>query len=157
LTVGELIAAGADGALVSIGGDMAMAGDPPQPEGWFVTVDGADRADGDVCTLVVNAGGVATSSTRSRRWTRAGRLHHHLIDPARQAQATTDLAAVSVIAGRGWLAEAHATAALLAGSDSVREYFRANDVGGIAITATGTVFTSDDLRSVELATSRSTA
>lgn len=157
LTVGELIAAGARGALVSIGGDMSMAGEPAQPGGWYVTVERAARAEGDVCTLAVSEGGVATSSTRSRRWTHGGSTRHHLVDPALGIEATTDLAAVTVIATRGWLAEAHATAALLAGSTGALEYFRANDVTGIALTTTGDVVASDDLRAADLDRSRTPA
>lgn len=154
LTVSELLGAGARGALVSIGGDMAMSGEPPQPDGWYVTVERADRADGDVCTLAVSEGGAATSSTRSRRWTHDGWSHHHLVDPSVAAEATTDLAAVSVIAGRGWLAEAHATAALLAGSDRVLDYLRVNDITGLALTTTGGVLTSADLETLEVGASR---
>ena len=58
---------------------------------------------------------MATSSTRSRRWIHDGAIRHHVIDPASGAMSDTDLAAVTVIARSGWLAEAHATAAILAG------------------------------------------
>jgi len=74
-----------------------------------------------------------------------GRPRHHLIDPAVGRQADTDLAAVTVIAGSGWLAEAHATAALLAGRVGVLGYLEIHDLSGAAITADGSVVCSPDL------------
>ena len=43
-------------------------------------------------------------------WVRDGERRHHVIDPMTRTCATTDLAAVTVIARAGWEAEAHATA-----------------------------------------------
>ena len=68
LVVAQLLAAGASGALVDVGGDLACAGTPPLPSGWAVTVEHPDEPEADLVTFTVSAGGVATSSTRSRRW-----------------------------------------------------------------------------------------
>jgi len=150
LTVTRLLAAGAGGAMVSIGGDMAMSGTPPSADGWHVTVEHPDAANGDLCTLAVSGGGVATSSTRSRTWRHDGRPRHHLIDPTSAAQSTTDLAAVTVIARSGWLAEAHATAALLSGTDRVLAYLDGHDLTGLAIPLTGSPLITSDLEGVSL-------
>jgi thiamine biosynthesis lipoprotein len=68
--------------LVSLGGDVAMRGEPP-PGGWRIQVSedsAAPLADG-VEAIRATAGGVATSSTTVRRWRRGGDTLHHLIDP----------------------------------------------------------------------------
>ncbi|MGD9996527.1 MAG: FAD:protein FMN transferase [Ilumatobacteraceae bacterium] len=145
LTVAMLIEAGASGALVSIGGDMAMAGAPPHPDGWAVAVERTNRDEGDLCTLAVAAGGVATSSTTSRSWRSGGSTLHHVIDPATGQPSTTDLAAVTVSAGTGWAAEAHATAALLAGSQGAIAHLEANGLSGIAQSIDGRVVATRDL------------
>jgi len=152
LAVARLLGQGSRGALVSIGGDMAMKGTPPSLLGtpdaanaWTVHVEQPSASDGDLCTLAVDAGGVATSSTRSRRWIHDGRARHHLIDAARGTQSATDLATTTIVAGSGWLAEAHATAAILVGSDHVREYFAAHRLTGIAIPTHGEPIASADL------------
>src|SRR4029077_3008771 len=66
-------ALGAGGALISLGGDIAVAGDPPE-EGWVVQTseDSNARLDDDEETISIQSGGVATSSTTVRRWTRGG-------------------------------------------------------------------------------------
>ncbi len=140
----QLLAGGATGALVSIGGDLSMAGTPPVG-GWLIEIEHPDRDRGIVCTIAVNGGGVATSSTRSRRWHNDGVERHHVIDPWTGQPSTTDLAAVTVVARSGWLAEAHATAALLAGSHHVIDHLERHDLSGLAVTDDGELLATDDL------------
>jgi FAD:protein FMN transferase len=154
LVAGMIVADGARGCLVSIGGDVAMAGSAPDAHGWTIEVEQVDAVEA-LCRFTVNGGGVATSSTRSRRWTHDGQPRHHLIDPSTGGQSPTDLHAVTVIARSGWLAEAHATAALLAGSDGVIGYLDANDLSGLAVAADGSVLVTDDLLGLELVTKAS--
>lgn len=148
--VAQLLEGGASGALVAIGGDLAMGGRPPDPLGWPINVEGADPEDGPLCQVMVERGGVATSSTRSRTWTQAGRTHHHLIDPARGAEASTDLVAATVFAASGWQAEVHATGALLASSRSVLDYLDQHGLVGLAITGHGDVLHTPELDGLHL-------
>ena len=71
------------GVLVSLGGDIAVAGEPPAG-GWSVQVseDSAAPIEEGEETVSISAGGMATSSTTVRRWTRGGVVLHHIIDPA---------------------------------------------------------------------------
>ncbi|HET7338183.1 MAG TPA: FAD:protein FMN transferase, partial [Candidatus Dormibacteraeota bacterium] len=71
------------GVLVSLGGDIAVAGQPP-PGGWSVQVSedsGAAIDEGEEAVAITD-GGIATSSTTVRRWTRGSVVLHHIIDPA---------------------------------------------------------------------------
>ena len=73
------------GCLVSIGGDIAVAGPAPDA-GWGVRVEDVtgnpDRpATGPHAVVRISDGGLATSSTRARRWQRGGLDLHHLVDP----------------------------------------------------------------------------
>ncbi|MDO8364060.1 MAG: FAD:protein FMN transferase [Actinomycetota bacterium] len=150
LTVAFLLSRGANGALVSIGGDLAMGGDAPDAAGWLIDVEQADPADGVLCSLAISGGGVATSSTRSRRWTHDGTERHHQIDPTTSGPSATDLAAVTIIGRAGWLAEVHATAAIGCGSAGVLPYLAAHGLSGIAIGNDRTVQVSPDLTGVQL-------
>jgi thiamine biosynthesis lipoprotein len=150
LAVATLRARGATGALVSIGGDMAMSGQAATSDGWLVRVEHADPSDGVLCTLAVEAGGVATSSTRSRRWVLEGQERHHQIDPRTGQPSTTDLLAVTVIGRAGWLAEVHATAALAGGSASVLPYMAEQGISGLAIDRIGNVHLTPDLEGLVL-------
>jgi thiamine biosynthesis lipoprotein len=145
LVVGQLLAAGAAGALVDVGGDLACAGTPVLPGGWAVTVERPDDPDADLVTFAVSGGGVATSSTRSRCWLHEGATRHHVIDPTCGAMSDTDLAAVTVIARSGWMAEAHATAAILAGRAGMVGYLAAHDLSGLGVTMDGVLLATHDL------------
>jgi len=151
MAVALLLERGAVGALVSIGGDLVVAGTAPEPEGWRIDIEHADPSGTPLCRTMVDIGGVATSSTRSRRWDHEGRSRHHAIDPATGSQSDTDLAAVTVFAITGWGAEAFATGALLAGSASVIAYLDSHGLSGLAVTAGGDVLRTDDLAGLELA------
>jgi thiamine biosynthesis lipoprotein len=137
MVVSELLAAGTGGALVGVGGDLAAAGTPPTADGWYVAVKHPLDLSQELMRIALDAGGVATSSTLTRTWVQDGHRRHHVIDPSTGTCATTDLAAVTVVAGAGWQAEAHATAALLVGGDRALDYFARNGLDGVAMTLDG--------------------
>lgn len=145
MAVDRLIRSGAMGAMVSIGGDLGMGGVPPDPGGWFVDIEYPVRRGEPLATLMVDRGGVATSSTVSRTWTHDGRRCHHVIDPVTGRQSVTDLATVTVFAPSGWQAEAMATAAILKGSRSVIEHLEEHELSGLAVTDDGTVIATRDV------------
>ena len=92
-------AAVAGGALVSIGGDIAVAGVAPDG-GWPVRVtdDHASPVDAPGQTVALASGGLATSSTTVRRW-RSGAVElHHLVDPRTGRPADSPWRTVSVAA-----------------------------------------------------------
>jgi thiamine biosynthesis lipoprotein len=70
------------GVLVNLGGDIAVAGDPPQG-GWLVRVceehDAPQDAPGPL--MSITSGGVATSSIVRRTWRQGDRDVHHIVDP----------------------------------------------------------------------------
>jgi thiamine biosynthesis lipoprotein len=152
LAVALLLDGGAAGALVGIGGDLAIGGDPPGPLGWPVDIQHPDPTGTPLCQVLVDHGGVATSSTRSRRWTQAGRARHHLVDPFTAAQAETDLATVTVFAATGWQAEAHATSALLTSASSVLDHLDGHGLTGLAVTRDGRILHTADLDGLRLPT-----
>jgi thiamine biosynthesis lipoprotein len=139
LVVGELCTRGVAGALVNLGGDLRVAGTGPSGDGWPV---GIEHVPGTA--VVVSHGGIATSATTRRRWTRAGTALHHVIDPAtgRPARATAD--AITVFAATAAMAEVTATAALLAGPDAI-DVVRAAGASGLVAMSDGRLVTTDDL------------
>ena len=122
LVTAELLALGARGALVSIGGDIRCAGTAPWDVGWLIEIE--DPVDPDVTTarLGLADGAVVTTTPLKRTWKTADdTTAHHLIDPATGLPADTGLSAVTVVAGEAWWAEVLAKAAYLAGpADGVR-------------------------------------
>src|SRR6185312_8815743 len=117
----EVIAAQLDCAvLVSLGGDIAVAGEAPAG-GWRVRVtdDHAAGPDAPGQTVAINAGGLATSSTTVRAWESHGRKLHHIIDPATGKPARSIWRTVSVAAGRALDANIVSTACIVRGASAV--------------------------------------
>ncbi|MEO9325719.1 FAD:protein FMN transferase [Nocardioides sp. C4-1] len=101
------------GALVSLGGDVATAGQEPLG-GWQLRV--ADAPGDPETQVTVDAGwAVATSSTVRRTWRSGGRTHHHVVDPATGRSAPTIWRTVSVAAPTCAEANAVATAVVVIG------------------------------------------
>jgi len=105
------------GVLVSLGGDIATAGQPP-PGGWqiLVTDDSNTPPDGDGDRITIATGGLATSSTMVRRWNRGDLSMHHLIDPETGLPATGRWRTVTVAAQSCLLANAVTTASVVRGA-----------------------------------------
>jgi thiamine biosynthesis lipoprotein len=106
--------------LVSLGGDIAVAGVVP-PGGWPVLVTDDSRAAAAAGQVVsIREGGLATSSTTVRRW-RTGRVElHHIVDPRSGASAVECWRTVSVAAPTCLDANTHATAAIVLGAHAPR-------------------------------------
>jgi FAD:protein FMN transferase len=104
------------GTLVSLGGDIAVAGPPPDG-GWRVRVtdDHAAPVSAPGQTVTISSGGLATSSTTVRAWTVGGRQVHHIIDPATGEPARSCWRTVSVAAGSCTDANTASTAAIIRG------------------------------------------
>ena len=105
------------GVLVSLGGDVAVAGPPPE-EHWRIRVTDDHAGDPESApgqTVTISSGGLATSSTTVRTWTVGGRPVHHIIDPATGEPTRSCWRTVSVAAGTCTDANIASTAAIIRG------------------------------------------
>jgi thiamine biosynthesis lipoprotein len=111
--------AAAGGVLLSLGGDVATSG--PSPDGgWPIRVcdDHRDGDTGPVQDIVIESGGLATSSLIPRRWYHEGRAVHHIVDPRTGAPASPCWRTVSVAAADCAQANIAATAAIVLGNEA---------------------------------------
>jgi thiamine biosynthesis lipoprotein len=144
MVVDLLLAHGARGALVNVGGDLRADGEAPERAGWVVSVADANEPDRVTHWLAFDHGAVASSWRTKRTWVSGGAVRHHLIDPRTGTSADGAVTGVTVIAGSGWEAEVLAKAVLL---DDGRHdsWLRANHAAGIVFYADGTVRELADL------------
>ena len=107
------------GVLVNLGGDVAVAG-PSPADGWGVGIALSARTEpGDADDVVVlRSGGLASSGTTSRTWSRGGRRVHHIVDPWTGEVAPSTWALVSVLAPSCLEANGWSTAAIVWGEDA---------------------------------------
>jgi len=107
--------------LVSLGGDIAVAGDAE----WSIRIAERHDAplDGEGPCIAITEGGVATSSTTARRWRTDRGDAHHLIDPRTGLPAHSSWRTVTVAAQTCVDANVAATAAIVLG-DAAVEWLR---------------------------------
>lgn len=111
---------GGGGVLVSLGGDIAVAGEPPA-EGWLIQASEDSSApifEGEE-TISITSGGIATSSTTVRKWTRGGVLLHHIIDPATGLPSDGPWRTATVVAATCVDANIASTAAIVMGHNAI--------------------------------------
>jgi FAD:protein FMN transferase len=136
--------AGGCGALVSVGGDIAVSGQAPAG-GWPVHVtddhESAPSAPGQ--TVKIESGGLATSSTTVRRWRYNEQTMHHIIDPATGAPVRGTWRTVSVAAASCADANIASTAALVRAGAAPAWLARAGMPARL-VSANGRVYTIGD-------------
>lgn len=115
-----LVDRGARTALVALGGDIRVAGEPP-PGGWRVPIEDPYADDVVLREHVLASGSLVTTTRRIRTWSRHGRRLHHLIDPRTGSPAASDVFAVVAAGPAAWWSEGIAKAALVAGSGEALE------------------------------------
>lgn len=104
--------------LVSLGGDVRIDGpDTPRPD-WTVRVtECLDDVEGEVVALA--GGGVATSSTRARRWRTRHGVAHHVLDPRTRRPTDEHWRTVTATGPTCVAANVASTAALVLGRAAV--------------------------------------
>lgn len=126
------------GVLVGVGGDIAVAG-PAPTGGWPVTVrDDHGAVPGRHSTISIRSGAVATSGIARRRWLRAGRLVHHIVDPRTGDVPELVWRTVSVAAAACEDANTASTAAIVLGGQAP-EWLAERRLPARLVSADGTV------------------
>jgi FAD:protein FMN transferase len=129
--------------LVDAGGDLVAGSAPQDCPGWPVAISSPwiseTVAPPDMFTLWIANEALATSGIDYRNWQRDGRLMHHLIDPTSGAPSETDGLTATILADNAAVAEAWATATMVAGSSLGMEMLLAAGLGGLMVTQSGAV------------------
>lgn len=111
-----------DAVLVSLGGDIAVAGSYAARRSWPVRIadDHNTPLDGEGPVVEITTGGLATSGTAVRRWATDDGEAHHLVDPRTGRPAVTPWRTVTVAAATCLDANVASTAAVVLGEEGVR-------------------------------------
>lgn len=114
-------------AMVALSGDIAVGESPPGAPGWRIAIAG-DRSQpaADAPTLFLRHASISTSGD-AEQWTEiAGVRYSHIVDP-RTGWGVVGRPQATVIARRGAVADALATAAVVLGPQSAEQAARRID------------------------------
>jgi FAD:protein FMN transferase len=132
---------GACGVLLSLGGDVSIAGSPHGGDGWPIAVADDHADDGEMPVVALAAGGLATSSTTVRAWRQDGHAMHHILDPWTGRPARVVWRTVSVAAPTCVEANAASTAAIVFG-ERAEEWLAEREVDARLVHRDGQVATT---------------
>ncbi|MDQ1912034.1 FAD:protein FMN transferase [Paenibacillus sp. GD4] len=109
---------GISSGAIGAGGDIAYWGHPE--DAWELGIASPWDSREDLLTLQLRGTmGIATSSTAKRRWSdKAGRVHHHILDPRSGESVKSDLLQATVFAPTLVEAEIYAKCVLILGADA---------------------------------------
>jgi len=127
----ELVESGAGAAIVSIGGDLRVAGEAPA--GWVVSVENPFDPERSIADLGVIDGAVCTSSVRAKTWVEDGAKMHHLIDPRTGNPLDSPIVSATVLAADAWMAEVLTKAAISAEVITALEFLESAGVEGLLV------------------------
>jgi thiamine biosynthesis lipoprotein len=136
----EVMAAGADGVCINLGGDLRVLGTSPDGS-WTVAVE-HPSFERPITHIGLEHGAVATSTTLKRRWHVDTEARHHLIDPHTGRPSTSDLTLATIVAGEAWIAEVMAKAVLLRGADRAFDLLDA-DTAALVVNVRGEILMSE--------------
>jgi thiamine biosynthesis lipoprotein len=138
---GRIAAETGAGALVSLGGDVAVAG-PAPAGGWVIGVDDDHAVPPEQASsyVAVDAGGVASSGIRVRRWRLGATELHHIVDPRTGRPSRSPWSTVAVAAASCLDANAASTAAIVLGP-AAPGWLAARSLPGRLVRLDGSVLT----------------
>jgi thiamine biosynthesis lipoprotein len=131
------ILATAGPCLVNAGGDIATRAGT-----WTVAVETATEP---LTLELTGSTALATSGRDLRRWRRAGRELHHLIDPATGLPSESDVLRVTAVAADAVDAEVAAKALFLAGADAAHEEADALAIPAVLVRRDGRTILAGEL------------
>lgn len=116
--------------LVELGGEVAARGRHPSGRRWRI---GVERPGTAMLQRIVEADerALATSGSAAQGYAVGGRRYSHILDPRTREPVDNGVAAVSVRAATGLMADGLATAAMVLGPDRARRLLEARDAGAL--------------------------
>ena len=134
ITAHVLLEAGADGAMVNLGGDLRASGEAPEG-GWRVVLDCPGSSEQR--SIWIAAGAVCTSSITKRQWASLEGRRHHIVDPASGRPTTSDVATATVIGASATQCEVLATTATAIGVEQGRRLLETHHTSGLLVDSEG--------------------
>jgi FAD:protein FMN transferase len=125
-------------ALVALAGDVAVGAAPPRTKGWSIAVPSVAGSKDEAAVLVLVNAAVSTSGETEQFVEIDGRRYAHIVDP-RTGLGAVDARTATIVAPRGELADALATAAALGTDATIRALVeRFPDTAAIVVERDGT-------------------
>lgn len=141
---------GVKGAMISIGGSVAVTGEKPTEDGEGAPFriglrDPLGTASDYYGVLTLSDKVICSSGAYERYFEQDGVVYHHILDPMTGYPAESDLLSITVISEDGLLCDCLSTWLYMGGLSLVKEHLNEPDYSIIAVDEAKRVWLSDDL------------
>ena len=108
---------GVTGAVVDLGGDVAVMGEKPDGSMWGIGVRKPFGDQSDLLGIIkTSEASIVTSGVYERRFELDGTIYHHILDPKTGMPVISDVVGATIIAENSATGDAVSTIAVLVGS-----------------------------------------
>ncbi len=146
--VKELKKTDIDGAVVSVGGSIAVYGSKGDSKEWHIGIRDPRKEEEDVMGVLECTGDamISTSGDYEKFFEKDGKRYHHIMDSKTGYPADTGLISVTIISDSGFLSDALSTACFVMGLDEGMKYAEKKGVEAIFITEDKQVYITDGIK-----------
>jgi len=131
---------------VNAGGDLRLL-NPSGGKPWLIKVENPLEKRGNLLSLRLNDGAVATSNVLKRRWKHDGQWQHHLIDPRTGSPSQSTVVAATVVASTAVEAEVWAKTLCILGIEKGLELLRKRaNLGALVLSQEGELIINEKMR-----------
>lgn len=136
------------GAVVSIGGNIAVYGDKGKKDTWHIGIQDPRGKTGEYMGIIDLYGNkvISTSGDYEKFFEIDGKRYHHIFNPKTGTPVENELMAVTIISDRGIFADALSTTCFVLGLEEGMEYAKEKEVEAIFVTKTKKVYITDGLK-----------
>jgi thiamine biosynthesis lipoprotein len=130
---------GIDNFMLEVGGEIQVRGQSPRDADWRLAIEQPDATGGRqmIDAVVLTNMGVATSGDYRNYFMQDGVRYSHLIDPRTVRPIEHDLVSVTVIHPSTMVADAWATALMIAGTAEAKALAEINNLGVFMVSRQG--------------------
>ena len=136
--------AGADRAVVAVGGSVGVWGEKPFGQLWNIAVRDPD-SEGSLGTLSVPSGFLSTSGSYEKQFEEDGVTYHHILDPETGYPAESGLVGVTIWSGSGVLSDALSTACFVLGMEESLPLLEQFGCGAVFLTEDHQIYVTENL------------
>jgi len=143
-----LKAQGVHGAVIDLGGDIAVVGSKPDGTPWRIGVRQPFGGYSELLGAVeLDESSIVSSGTYERQFEENGIIYHHILDPKTGMPVDSDVISVTLVAESALTGDIVSTIVILAGSDSAADLFSMTPgfVGALLVLDSGELLEYGDI------------
>lgn len=136
------------GAVVSIGGSIAVYGEKGKGEEWHIGIRDPRGEDGNAMGVLELSESkmISTSGDYEKYFEIDGKRYHHILDPKTGYPVDNELMSVTIISDNGFLSDALSTACFVMGLDDGLAYAEKKGVGAVFVTKDKQVYITKNIK-----------